>query len=274
MRRQDSRDECQEVRIRELAGWGLDEDEYRSAAYCGSPDAARALAAARSTVPSGPALLESDDSCLRERLAVQESRVDLRSEMAGLDWFLGLVDLRFLLAFQRRIVLDTREQESPMLASEDWDGLMGLCFAEGKPVACDAARSNASVLIRSTNPNLGFRITDDSANPISVSSGSTFFEVGHYRDRWFLRDGYHRAFRCLRAGIFRLPAVIVRARTLEELGAAQPWFFPEEVLFSSSPPRVIDFLDDALVIEYNRSPLIKTLRITVEETYSLQGEEV
>jgi hypothetical protein len=36
--------------------------------------------------------------------------------------------------------------------------------------------------------------------------------------------------------------------------------------------RVIDFLDDALVIEYNRSPLVKTLRITVEESYSLQGE--
>jgi hypothetical protein len=31
-------------------------------------------------------------------------------------------------------------------------------------------------------------------------------------------------------------------------------------------------LDDALIIEYHRSPLIKTLRITVEETYTLRGE--
>jgi hypothetical protein len=38
--------------------------------------------------------------------------------------------------------------------------------------------------------------------------------------------------------------------------------------------RIIDFLDDALVIEYNRSPLIKTLRITVEETYTLRGENL
>jgi hypothetical protein len=61
------------------------------------------------------------------------------------------------------------------------------------------------------------------------------------------------------AGRFHLPAVIVRAGTVEELGAVSPWFFPEEVLLSSLPSRVIDFLDDALVLENSRSPLIKTL---------------
>jgi len=61
--------------------------------------------------------------------------------------------------------------------------------------------------------------------------------------------------------------VIVQARTLEELGATRPWFFPEEVLFSPTPPRVTDFLDDNLVLEYDRIPLIKTLRVTVEETF-------
>jgi hypothetical protein len=118
-----------------------------------------------------------------------------------------------------------------------------------------------------------FRVTGDSSNPIAIHSGSPFFEVAQYRDRWFLRDGYHRAFRCLQAQVFHLPAIIVKARTLEELGAVHPWFFPEEVLLSAAP-RVIDFLDGALVIEYHRSPLIKTLRITVEETYTLRGENL
>jgi hypothetical protein len=35
-----------------------------------------------------------------------------------------------------------------------------------------------------------------------------------------------------------------------------------------SPPRVTDFLDDALILEYDRPPLIKTLRVTMEETLS------
>jgi hypothetical protein len=46
------------------------------------------------------------------------------------------------------------------------------------------------------------------------------------------------------------------------------------VLLSAAPPRVIDFLDGALVIEYHRSPLVKTLRITVEETYTLGGKNL
>jgi hypothetical protein len=86
------------------------------------------------------------------------------------------------------------------------------------------------------------------------------------RGRWFLRDGYHRAYSLLQAGVYEVPAIIVQARTIEELGATHPWFFPEEILFSETPPRVCDFLDDDLVFEYNRPPLIKTLRITMEET--------
>jgi hypothetical protein len=148
----------------------------------------------------------------------------------------------------------------------------GFCFAKPAPVLCDAVRGEASVLLRSANPNLHFRITDDSSRPVTIHAGSPFFDVAQYRSRWFLRDGYHRAFRCLQAGVCHLPAVIVRARTLQELGAVHPWFFSEEVLFSARPPRVIDFQNDALVIEYHRSPLIKTVCITVEETYTLQGD--
>ena len=258
--------------VRELAAWGLDQDEYRPMDYCGNPDFARARATMRIPFETKSALVEFDDCRLRELLAEQESRADLRAEMAELDWFVGVVDLRLLCAFQRRIVLDAEAQESAMPAADNWAGLMELCFGQPKPVVCDAVRSDASVLLRSTNPNLRFRITDDSSSPIAVHSGSPLFEVAQYRGRWFLRDGYHRAFSCLQTGVYHLPAVIIRARTREELGAVHPWFFLDDVLFSSVPPRVIDFLDDALVIEYHRSPLIKTLRITVEETYTLQGE--
>jgi len=65
-----------------------------------------------------------------------------------------------------------------------------------------------------------------------------------------------------------VPAVIVRANTIEELGPTKPWFFSEELLFSETPPLVLDFLNDELVLEYNRPALIKTLRITMEETLS------
>jgi hypothetical protein len=262
------------MRIRELAGWALDQDEYRPAVFCGDPDLARALVARRAPFESMSALVKSGDCGLRERLAEQEARADLHAEMAGLDWFLGIIDIRLLLAFQRRLVLDPDVHESPVPMGDNSPGLMDLCFGKPKPLVCDAVRSDASVMFRSVNPNLHVRFTGDSSNPVAIHSGSPFFEVAQYRDRWFLRDGYHRAFRCLQAEVFHLPAVIVRARTLDELGAVHPWFFPEELLFSDTPPRAIDFLDDALVIEYHRSPLIKTLRITVEETYTLRGDNL
>jgi hypothetical protein len=259
------------MRIRELAAWGLDQDEYRPAAHRGDLEIARALAATRAPFEPSSALVESGDCGLREQFAEQEARADLQAEMAGLDWFLGVVDLRLLLAFQRRIILDSG---APVPDPNDWVGRMDLCFGKPEPIVCDAIRSDSCVVFRSVNPNLHFRFTGDSSNPIALHSGSPFFEVAQYRGRWFLRDGYHRAFRCLQAGVSHLPAVIVRARTIEELGAAHPWFFPEALIFSAIPPRLIDFLNDALVIEYQRSPLRKTLRITVEETYTLGGKNL
>jgi hypothetical protein len=81
-----------------------------------------------------------------------------------------------------------------------------------------------------------------------------------------LRDGYHRAYRLLQAGVHRIPAVVIYARTIKELGATEPWFFSKEQLFSDRPPRVVDFLDENLVLSYERTALRKVIRIRVEES--------
>jgi hypothetical protein len=188
--------------------------------------------------------------------------------MAGLEWSLGVVDLRLLLSFQRRLVLSAAVFQVPLCVADDWTALVDLCFGPPKPAVYDLVRGEKTILLQSGNPDLHLRFSTDPANPITVQGGSPFFEVAQYRGRWFLRDGYHRAYALLRARIFHLPAVIVEARSLEELGAVHPWFFIEEVLFSSAPPRVIDFLDDALVLEYDRTPLMKTLRLTMEEIFT------
>jgi hypothetical protein len=65
-----------------------------------------------------------------------------------------------------------------------------------------------------------------------------------------------------------------------EVGANEPWFFSEEQLFSDRPPRVVDFLDEALVLRYERIAFRKVIRIRVEESLEAfnetdkeQGEE-
>jgi hypothetical protein len=256
------------VRIRELAGWILDEDEYRPTTYDhGKHSDAQQLVSRREPLASLSAFLEDETTAIQHLLASHASKPDLLIEMAGLNWSLGVVDLRRLIAFQRRISFRPTQPISREPHVDDWPSLVAVSFGASRPPEFEMIRKPGAnnIVLRSCNPNLSLRFFDDPLSPVSVHAGSPFFEVAQYRGRWFLRDGYHRAYDLLQANIFRVPAVIVYARTLEELGATQPWFFNEETLFSATPPCVIDFLDDALVLEYNRPLLIKTVRVTIEE---------
>ncbi len=256
------------VHIRELAGWGLDISEYRPHALDSEKLARARHVISERVSQSTNALLEVETAGLQNSLSRHAERPDLQIEMEGLEWSFGVVDLRLLLAFQRRLVFSSAVPEIVVPSQEDWPALVDLSFGPAKTVVYELTRcaESHSIVLRSDDPNLHLRVSNDRSAPIIVHAGSPFFEVALYRGRWFLRDGYHRAYSLLQAGVFRLPAVIVQARTLDELGAVQPWFFSEETLFSPSPPYVIDFLNDALTIDYDRPSLIKTLRVTMEET--------
>jgi hypothetical protein len=257
------------VSIRELAGWGFDTYAYR-------PEVLKAedIPAQRSSFEQSNVVIEPETECRRERFESYVEREDLLSEMAGLSWSLGIVDLRFLIAFQRRLAFDPAIAQPSIPASNDWPALFELSFGQPKPVEYVTShdRVTETVVLRSNNPNLHIRVTKNPTHPLMVHGGCPFFEVARFRDRWFLRDGYHRAYALLKAKVFHFPAVIVEARSIEELGANRPWFFSEEVLFSTNPPRVIDFLDEDLVLQYDRPPFIRTLRIKLEET--LEPESV
>jgi len=260
------------IHVRELAGWGLDDYQHRpSISDFTKISAATHRIAQRQPFRQSNILLNQETAELRDFLLPQQERLDLRAEMAGLAWSLGVVDLRSLIAFQRRLFFNPAFAPIPPTKADDWPALIALAFGPAKPVACDLVRDAAdnTMVLRSDNPNLHFRMSNDVCVPLSVHAGSPFFEVACFRGRWFLRDGYHRAYTLLQAGIFAIPAVIVQARTIEELGATEPWFFPEEVLFSDAPPMVVDFQEHDLVVEYDRPHMVKTLRITMEETLTL-----
>jgi hypothetical protein len=81
--------------------------------------------------------------------------------------------------------------------------------------------------------------------------------------------------------VCRIPAVVIYARNIGELGATEPWFFGEKHLFSERPPRVTDFLEEDLVLRYERTALRKVIRICVEESLQpfdeideVQGEAI
>jgi hypothetical protein len=201
------------VGIYELAGWGFDREADRSLL---SREALQSRAEQAALIVDERAPYIADSPCLEPIL--QPDRIDavIRSgEFNGLDWKLAFVNLEFLIAFQRR-----------------------LGFEEGKQIRIPDPDDSEGLL--------------DLAIPTRGRTSNPFIEVARYRDRWFLRDGYHRSFLLRRHGIRNVPAVVIETRTLEELGAIGHKFFPEEILFSERPPMVCDFLKESLTIRYVR----------------------
>jgi hypothetical protein len=285
------------VTIRELMAWELDEYSYRTVGTdLGKGQLAEMIERAKQKVSerscNGPCevLLEEQTSHIQHLLAVYAERPELRHEYDGLEWTLGVVDLHHVLAFQRRLVFDPESQLLEIPPQGDWPALLSLSLGMARSTEYSMTLhekygSNLELSLQSDNPDLQLRPTvsaqPHATSPFSLYGGSPFFEVAEFRGRWFLRDGYHRAYSLLRAGVHHVPAVVIRARTIEEVGATQPWFFDEERLFSSRPPHVTDFLDDDLVLCYPRQRFRKIIHIKIHEslqpmndTDEVQGDEL
>jgi hypothetical protein len=280
-----------------LIAWKLDEYPYRSSTmgvrqeeFAKQIEQARQRLTEREPYECCPALLAEETENIGRLLITHARHTDLQEEYEGLDWVLGVVDLRRLLAFQRRLVFNSAQRPSSIPQQDDWSQLISLAFGSRRGtkhrIICNGnAVDGLDVNLYSSNPDLQLRLNPKVGHSdlslVSLFGGSPFFEVAELRGRWFLRDGYHRAYRLLQAGVHRMPAVVIRTRTLEELGATGPWFFSEDQLFSDRPPRVMDFLDENLVLHYERAALRKVIRIRIEEslqpfdeTDEIQGEEL
>jgi hypothetical protein len=273
------------VSVHELIAWGLDEYPHRDDAR--QEECAKHIEQAQRRLAEGeryascPALLEAETKSISHLLSECGLRSDLHEEYEGLDWTLGVVDLRRLLAFQRRLVFSSERHASPLPHSDDWSRLIPLALGPRKDtkhrLVCHKNSScGLDVSLYSTNPDLQLRLNPplgrNGISLLSLYGGSPFFEVATFRDRWFLRDGYHRAYRLLHAGVHRIPAVVIYARTIGELGATEPWFFQEDQLFSNRPPRVMDFLDESMILRYERVALHKVIRIRIEESLQTLDE--
>ena len=270
------------VIVRELIAWDLDDYPYRDAAAGFGPaelrertERASAKLAERDLYAGTTALLERETKDIQDLLTVAAQREDLREEYENLDWTLAVIDLRRLLAFQRRLVFSSGSKVFVTPERHDWPQLISMAIGSQRStehvVIHDLSEDDRlEIRLHSSNPDLRLRFHPKTSRgeclPLSLYGGSPFFEVAEFRGRWFLRDGYHRAYHLLQAGVDRVPAVVIYARSIEEVGATAPWFFNEEQLFSDRPPQVTDFLDDHLILRYERTALRKVIRIHIEES--------
>ena len=208
--------------IHELAAWGFDTEADRSLLDAEVIQSAVRMADVflRERAPYQPAspFPRQEDSRLQKLLSGRVEGVARGGEFDGLDWKLATVDLEMLLAFQRRLGFDEK-RPTAVPDPEDIESLLDLTIPRAS---------------------------------LDPGYTSPYLEVALYHGRWFLRDGYHRSYGLLRRGIRCVPAVVLHARTIGELGAIGHKFFPQDILFSALPPMVSDFGNEVLTIRYLR----------------------
>ncbi len=158
-------------------------------------------------------------------------------------WKLALItDLRRVVAAQPTVFVDEIHGYDAGVAPGDLAAVACLTLPLAPPPARLPAHfdeDNQTWNISSRNPNL--RITGTFAGEVKpdvVGFGflleilTSFVSVAEFRGRYVLRDGYHRAYRLLAAGVVRVPVFVRRCG--EEDSLFRSGMLPEAIYVASA----------------------------------------
>ena len=176
-----------------------------------------------------------DDERFSSLLTEVASRPEVQASFHGLEWRPAVVDLTHVLSFQKIIFTDSPSIDD---GSSDSTSLTELCLPAEQllpPTGAITDPDGKGFTISSLNTNLriaGGQLSDAKVAPgpglpsvrmqavtLLVTMGTSYMQVVRYRDRWFLRDGYHRASRLLRSGISIVPCIYIEEELSRNTGA-------------------------------------------------------
>lgn len=168
-----------------------------------------------------------------------------------------LVDLAKVCAAQPQIHTEDATRRVEGIVPDDFLGIARLTLPlpsdEALPVFFDPTKN--AWLLSSPNPNL--RVVANFSTPVgsgltglgfAVALQKSYLQVAALGDRFFLRDGYHRAYGLLAAGIRYAPALVKEFATFEEVGLP-PGLLPQNTYLGDRPPLLGDYLDDEVAAD-------------------------
>ena len=168
-----------------------------------------------------------------------------------------MVDLRVVCAAQPTILAEEAANRVRDLVATDIPGIAALTLPLYSPTTMPVAfneHKNAWIF-SSPNPNLRVagRFTAEANGGVNVFGfavevGLSYLQVAGFNGRYFLRDGYHRAFGLLSAGIHFAPALVKDYSAFEEIQMPQG-LLPPPTYLGLRPPLLVDYLDPAVATD-------------------------
>jgi hypothetical protein len=188
-----------------------------------------------------------------------------------------IVDLTRVCAAQPQILVEDALRRVEGIAAQDPMALaritLPLPVPEQIPIAFDQTK-NAWIL-SSPNPNL--RVAGHfnaqvgpglSGFGFIVTLQKSYLQVAGLGGRYFLRDGYHRAYGLLTAGIRHVPALVKEFEAFEQVGLP-PGLLPQGAYLGDRPPLLPDYLDDQVAANTNIPIVQKMVVVQALELHSV-----
>lgn len=265
--------------VQEGALWAAGRDQHAANVQ---PEHQEACHRARSNVAARPPGIDQSQLFLNppESLRPHIERLQSDPESAQVLATSGeikVVDLRRICAAQPHVLTEDAKRRVEGIDRSDMEALAALTLPIPKreqfPVTYDPLKN--TWLLASPNPNL--RVVGNFSSSVgpgfsgfgfAVAQQQSYVQVAGVGGRYFLRDGYHRAFGLVAAGIYFAPALVKDFPTLEDAQLPQG-LLPQSAYLGDRPPLLVDYLDDTVAVDTSLPSTTKIIIIQALEVSSI-----
>lgn len=268
-----------------LIGWMKPPDAHALLASSDQAPAPQAqhfemAARARTAVSARPDGVDQTDLVTPRPPELEAHVAALRSTPNGMQmfnegWEVALVDLTRVCAFQPFVNSDQAIERVEGINCSDITALASLTLPPDVPNQLPVHFDQSRQAFIMKSPNMNLRVIGpippspaQSGLGFVIGAGPSYLQVGRYSERFFLRDGYHRAYGLLRSGVSVVPAFVRTITAFEELLPDPRLMLPQDAYRGTRPPVLPDYLDDTvsasvLVPRMNKLIVIQALETAI-----------
>jgi len=196
---------------------------------------------------------------MREELSAHVQQLQADSSFAQFlaeQWSFKIADLSKVCALQPIVFWDHATERAQAAVAEQMLTLAAITLPipQNAELPLQFDQIHNTWIIASRNPNL--RLVGNFAAPVGghfgcgflVAVQPSFVQVASYRNRYVLRDGYHRALGLLAKGVKKVPVLFREFGQFEPLGIG-PGMLPDVAWLGDRPPLLSDYLSDDVSAE-------------------------